>query len=294
MSTLFVALLSAWVPSSPAVPLRVDDVFLTLIVDVAIPATETGVLMQVDVKTGQVVTQGDSLARVDDSKAKLSESRAAHELARVKRESENDLKVQLAQKRREAAVAELNRALEAEKRLPKSVSQTEFDRLRLDTEKAELEISQAAFDVDMTRLAVMEGEDELRMARLNVQRRHVLAPLDGVVVEVNRHAGEWIEAGQPVARIVQLDRLRAEGLLSANLATADIKGRAVRLEVRFNDDHTESFAGTVVFVSPVIHPINGKVQVWAEVENRQGLLRPGLAAEMTIVPDVPPAASPQP
>lgn len=285
MSALLIVLLAAWGPAAPpAAPIVIDDVFLTLIADVAVPAPETGVLLEVLAKTGENVKRGDLIARVDDSKVKLTEVRALTELSRLQREADNDLKVKLASKNHEAAVAELNRAMETEKRLPKSVSKTEFDRLRLASEKAELEIAQATFDVEMAKFAVKAGEDDLRMAQLNVGRRRVLAPLDGVVVEVKHRMGEWVEAGQPVARIVQLERLRAEGFLAAGLATAAIKGLAVRVDVRFADDRTESFAGEIVFVSPEIHPVNGKVQVWAEVENRDELLRPGLSVTMTMTP----------
>jgi len=285
MSVCFVFLLTTWVTTtSPVEPIPIDDVFLTLIADVAVPAPEAGVLLEVHVKTGQVVKRGSLLARVDDSRAKLSEARAATELARLRREAGNDLKVQLANKDLAAAVAELNRALETEKRLPKSVSKTEFDRLRLDKERAELEIEQAKFDVELARLAADGSAEELRMAQMNVRRRRVLAPLDGKVVEVNHQMGEWVEAGQPVVRIVQLDRLRAEGLLDAELATESIQGSPVHVEVRFGDNKTEVFKGHIVFVSPEIHPVNRKVQVWAEVENRDGLLRPGLSATMSVNP----------
>jgi len=243
--------------------------------------------LEVAVKTGERVQRGGLLARVDDSQAKLTEARAATEFSRIRREAENDLKVQLAEKHHAAAAAEMQRALDTEKRLPKSVSDTEFDRLRLAMEKAALEIEQAKFDVEMAQFAVKRSEHDLRLARMNVRRRRILAPLDGVVVEVKHRLGEWVEAGQPVVRIVRLDRLRAEGFLRAELATANIKHRMVRVDVRFGDDKVVSFDGKIVFVSPEIHPVNGKVQVWAEVENHDGLLRPGLSASMTIVPRQP-------
>jgi macrolide-specific efflux system membrane fusion protein len=288
MFALTFVFLNAWVSAAPPdSPIAVDDVFLTLIADVSVPAPESGVLVEVVVKTGQSVKRGVLLARVDDSQAKLSETRASTELSRIRREAENDLKVQLAKKHHTAATAELQRALNTEKRLPKSVSDTEFDRLRLATEKAALEIAQEKFDVEMAQFAVKGSENDLRLAQMNVRRRRILAPLDGVVVEVRHRMGEWVEAGQPVIRIVQLDRLRAEGLLSADLANKDINGRAVRVDVRFGDNKTIAFDGKIVFVSPEIHPVNGKVQVWAEVENRDGLLRPGLSVTMTIVPEQP-------
>lgn len=284
MSASIIVFLTVWVSAAPAEsPISVDDVFLTLIADVSVPAPESGVLLEVMVKTGQSVKRGGLVARVDDSQAKLAETRAATEHSRIRRQAENDLKVQLAEKHHAAAAAEMQRALDTEKRLPKSVSDTEFDRLRLATEKAALEIAQAKFDVEIAQFAAKESEHDLRLAQMNVRRRRILAPLDGVVVEVKHRMGEWVEAGQPVVRIVRLDRLRAEGLLSADLATADIKGRRVRVDVRFRHGKVVSFDGKIVFVSPEIHPVNGKVLIWAEVENHDGLLRPGLSAAMTIV-----------
>jgi multidrug efflux pump subunit AcrA (membrane-fusion protein) len=39
-----------------------------------------------------------------------------------------------------------------------------------------------------------------------------------------------------------------------------------------------------VFVSPEVDPVNGQVRVLAEVDNPDGVLRPGLRATMTIGP----------
>ena len=44
----------------------------------------------------------------------------------------------------------------------------------------------------------------------------------------------------------------------------------------------QAFQGKVAFVSPEVDPITGQVRVWAEIENRDGRLRPGQAAKMRI------------
>jgi multidrug efflux pump subunit AcrA (membrane-fusion protein) len=44
------------------------------------------------------------------------------------------------------------------------------------------------------------------------------------------------------------------------------------------------FTGEVVFVSPEISAVNGRFRVWAEVDNPQGLLKPGLRANLEITP----------
>jgi multidrug efflux pump subunit AcrA (membrane-fusion protein) len=40
--------------------------------------------------------------------------------------------------------------------------------------------------------------------------------------------------------------------------------------------------GEIVFVSPEINPVSGQVRVWAEVDNLQGYLKPGMRATMTV------------
>ena len=52
-------------------------------------------------------------------------------------------------------------------------------------------------------------------------------------------------------------------------------------ELTVDDQHNSPtrFAGRVVFVHPQIDPVNGYVRVWAEIDNRQGSLSPGMRAK---------------
>jgi macrolide-specific efflux system membrane fusion protein len=43
-----------------------------------------------------------------------------------------------------------------------------------------------------------------------------------------------------------------------------------------------TFAGKIVFVSPEVDPITGQVRIWAEIDNRDGRLRPGQPARMAV------------
>ena len=107
--------------------------------------------------------------------------------------------------------------------------------------------------------------------------------MSGLVTEVKRHKGEWVEPGQSIVRILRLDRLRAEGLASAELLGCDLHGRPVALKVEQEGKPVE-FTGKVVFVSPEIDPVNGQVRVWAEIDNKDGKLRPGQPVKMVISP----------
>ena len=54
------------------------------------------------------------------------------------------------------------------------------------------------------------------------------------------------------------------------------------VSVKLQADETLDVAGEVTFVSPEIHPVNGMVRVWVEIENRESTLRPGLPATIKI------------
>ncbi|HEY1068118.1 MAG TPA: HlyD family efflux transporter periplasmic adaptor subunit, partial [Pirellulales bacterium] len=94
--------------------------------------------------------------------------------------------------------------------------------------------------------------------------------------------GEWVNPGDPVVRILRIDRLRVEALLNARDFGPEIAGSLVTLDVTMPGGKREQFPGKLVFVHPEIEPVTGNFRVWAEVENRQLMLRPGLIANMTI------------
>jgi macrolide-specific efflux system membrane fusion protein len=102
---------------------------------------------------------------------------------------------------------------------------------------------------------------------------------------VNLHQGEWVPAGKAVVRVLRVDRLRVEGFVQSKKATGDLVERRVTLTVDLGGKAASEFEGIVVFVSPEVNPVNGQVRVWAEVENKKLLLRPGLRGNLTIHPE---------
>jgi multidrug efflux pump subunit AcrA (membrane-fusion protein) len=98
--------------------------------------------------------------------------------------------------------------------------------------------------------------------------------------------GEWVQAGEPVLHVVQVNRLRVQGNLKiSDYAPKEVMDRPVTVKVVFARGRTETFNGKIVFVDPVVEA-EGDYVVRALVNNReengQWLLRPGMDAEMTI------------
>jgi len=255
---------------------------IRLIEQVDVPARESGVLADVSVAEGRMVQEGAVLAQIDDAEARAAEEHAKAELDAAGLKAANTVNVRFAKKSAEVARAELRRSTESNEKYQKTISESEMDRLRLVVEKAALEVEQAEHELQVAALTQRMKESDHRAAQQRVQRHTITAPLAGVVVQVNRHRGEWVKPGDSVVRILRLDRLRAEGFVRMQSWRDDLPGCPVRLLVDLPKAQGVEFSGKVVFVDPEIDPVNAQVRIWAEVENRGLQLRPGMRAKMIL------------
>jgi macrolide-specific efflux system membrane fusion protein len=178
--------------------------------------------------------------------------------------------------------------VEANQKVPGSVPKTEIRKLLLTWQRSVLEIEQAQMNMRIAALEAAVSQAEVEASQENLKRRKIISPLDAVVVEMYRNQGEWVQPGDPVMRIVRMNRLRIKGHLNAGkVAPAQADGQPVTVGVELAGGRREQFVGKVVFVDPIVESVTGEYQVWAEVDNRQDpsghwVLRPGLEAKMAI------------
>ena len=285
---LLIALLVVASPAQGVSPgdgrLRVDSVVVTLIEQVEVSARDAGALAAVEVQEGQRVREGQLLARLEDTEAKLVRNKAQFEFDIAKKQAASDVKIRYAKTSLEVATTEERRGLESVGKFSKSVSQSELDQLRLAKEKAALEFEQAGEDQEIARLTARLKQNEVETGTFNVERRQIVSPIAGVVVQIKRHKGEWVQLGESIVRIVRVDHLRAEAFLNSHDVGGDLAGRPVSLVVDLPGAPKSEFPGKIVFISPEVNPVNGQFRVWAEIENRDQLLRPGLQGSMVILP----------
>ncbi len=277
-----VAMAVAAETQEPTGRIEVPSMLLRLVEQVDVPARESGLLAGVQVVEGQMVEQGAAIAEIDDAEAQITAQRAKLECDIARANAENTVTVRFAKKSVEVAEAELRRSVESNQRYPKSISESEMDRLRLVVEKGRLEVEQAEHEFRIAGFNQQVKENEQRAAEQKMKQHKITAPLAGLVVQVQRHRGEWVKPGEVVVRILRLDRLRAEGFVKTEHWSEDLRGRQVRLVVDLPKAPGTEFPGKVVFVDPEIDPVNAQVRVWAEVENRELRLRPGMKARMVI------------
>ena len=271
---------------TPPTPI-LERCVVMLIDDPEVSAQEPGVLVDVLVREGMMVKAGDVLARIDDSQAQSAKEIASFEQQAAAEKAENDVEVRYAVAATDVAKAEYAKAQEAERRVQGSIGAAELNRLKLTAKRSELQIEQAQVQRKIDGLTAMTKGAEVEATQKNIERRLVKSPIDGVVVDVNRQVGEWVQPGDVVVRVIRVDKLRVEGYANAaEYNPSQLRGKPVRVEVQMEQGREPAyFEGHVTFVDPQVQ-LGGRYRVWAEVANRQDngewLLRSGLSGAMAI------------
>ncbi len=273
--------------SKPAESIAVLDMVIKPVRRVDVPARESGVLSTVEAREGLTVAEGDLLAKIEDTEARTAAELASIAVQVARIQANNDVNTRFARKSVEVSKAELARSETSNKRFPTSVADSEMDRLRLVVQKGELEVEQADEEHTVAGFTLQSKEREHELACDKVARHGITSPVSGIVVDVKRRSGEWVEPGETVATVVRVDRLRAEGFLSVEHASQVIQGQRVQVVVDLPGAPVTPFRGEIVFLDPEVDPVNGQVRIWAEIENEDLRLRPGMRASVTIRPAPP-------
>jgi multidrug efflux pump subunit AcrA (membrane-fusion protein) len=273
---------SAVADATVASTVVIDSVIVTVAEEVNVPAAQAGVLASIAVKPGNIVDRGTLVATLRDDDVRLLVDRTKTNAEIAIREFNNDLNQLYATKSTDVARAELKRAMESNVKYPKTVSQTELDRLRLLVEQGELEIKRAEHERQIAGLTSQIRQNEHQTALDELALRQIVAPLQGMIVEVYQRTGQWVQPGDAVVRIIRLDRLRVEGFLPATVGKLSLVGKPASVISRQDDGRSIELPGEVVFVSPEIDPINAQVRIWIEIDNSQLQLQPGMTAAVKV------------
>jgi multidrug resistance efflux pump len=264
----------------------VEEGTLASIQDVQVPAEEAGALVSLEVKEGMRVKQGMALGHIDYSRAEaeLKVKKFDFDVAELRAKSK--VSVDYAKKAADVAQQVYKRFEEANKNL-QAVSKTDMLRYKLEWEKALLGTEKELEELKAAMLTSRSKGAELETATISLSKRTLKAPIDGVVVKVYRSVGEWVAPGDTVFRIVNVDRLKIETRLDANLyGHSDVEGKTVTVDVSLPRDQSIKVAGKVASVSPVLG-VGLQLPVTVEVEspqdkNGQPVIRAGQKASLTI------------
>lgn len=172
----------------------------------------------------------------------------------------------------------------------------ESTRLALNTAKAELERREDLFakgvipEADLLAQRVTHENALLEYDRSSnlAAKQTITAPIGGIVLKLARDSqelpiadGMLVQPGFELARIGPVDMLVAEiNLIGPDLSKIKI-GQSTRIRHYAYRDVLHE--GTVTHLSPTLDPTNHTFRAEVEVENENGLLRPGMYVEVFVI-----------
>jgi cobalt-zinc-cadmium efflux system membrane fusion protein len=147
--------------------------------------------------------------------------------------------------------------------------------------EGELQIAEAERDAAQSRLLAYGTDPASRDAPGRVT---LTSPIRGGVVKREVHVGEWIEPGDAVIEIIDLDELWLVGaLFERDLRHAQV-GQRAQVDVRALP--RERFAGTVVHVGETLDEANRTAALRVVLANPGHRLRPGMFATARLEAEV--------
>lgn len=240
-----------------------------------------GILSEV-AKEGVRVEAGEIVLRVRDAVPK-----SALAVAAARADSDADLRA--AEKEREAAEFEHQTHLKANESRPGTYTDIDIRRVKLAAESAALKVEQAKYERQVNLRLKEQAEDEL-------ETYYVPSTISGLVTRAFKGAGEAVQLGEPILEVVNTETVRVEGFVTLGDAWRVKVGMPVTVSADLSrsagasrEGERQRGAGSVVtiegelgFVDVDVTPVAKLVRVWADVPNREGLLRDGLDVELII------------
>jgi RND family efflux transporter MFP subunit len=156
----------------------------------------------------------------------------------------------------------------------KSISEQEVFR-------KELEFMVAQAEYDRLILAEQLEEFEYKIAKAQLEKRLIIAPFDGVIVEVIAEVGENCSPQQPLIRIADTRQVRLVVYVEPNISRKLRPSMIVTINIEGNDS-TLVRRGEVEFISPVVDPSSGLREVKVLFNNANGSVPPGATGSLML------------
>jgi len=191
-------------------------------------AERTGVITKVLVSRGQQVSKNEPLVELDTrvASAEVSKAQAAIKEAQTQQQvleqggriaERQQSEADLARTKLDLEAAQKN--YQALQRLvaKQAATQQELDSARQTAEQLQLRIKsleehKAALvtgtDKEIARAKLQEAESAAAIARTNLDLSSVRAPMDGTLYDFDLKQGSFVNAGDPIAKVGKLDRVR--------------------------------------------------------------------------------------
>lgn len=271
--------------TSSQAQINVDTCSVHLMDEIMIPAKESGVLAELNVKEGDAVPARKIIGTIDATLLEIELERARKRLENAQELASDTSSIEVAKKKYALAKHEY----EVAARLASKGSRSNQERMRAkyskDTSAAEVVAAEMEQRGAMGQARVEEvGVKQIRQM---INDLRIESEFDGHVLELYKHRGEWVNKGDEIAHFARIDRVWVEGTVSSNECNVqDVMGQKTIITLKQAGGDTVTFNGTIVSIPLVMEGGGNRFRVKADVQNRfengVWLLRPGAQLSMKI------------
>ena len=269
-----------------------SDAILYPLDQAAITTKVTAPVSKFYVDRGSKVRAGPLLAELDNqdltgarqaSQGDYQQADAAYQAAVQK--ADQDLR--LSKEQLDAAQRHYDSTQNLLKEGAASVKDVDDAGVALTQAKNAYEAAQKQLDLKAAQGAVTSAKGKSANTDAQLSYTKVTSPIDGVVTDRPVYPGETAPSGSPILTVMDLSQVVARAHVSqqeaaqmkvGDPATVTTPGKCPKPRVRFT------------LVSPALDPNSTTVEVWVQVPNPQGTLKPGASAKVDIVTETVPNA----
>jgi HlyD family secretion protein len=260
-----------------------------------------GKITAINVKKGDVVTEGRLLASLDAGYYQKAVDAAAGQVqeayARKSKTVKGATPEQIEQQRLQVEsatkrLAEAAREYEQAEKLfaGGAISKSELDTRRASKEQAEINAKNEQIrlndllkgaepeDIVAVDASVKQAASEVERAKKTLNDTKIVAPFAGTVVDVTQQVGEMSGPGQQVIHLVDLSEVKVTVDVANDLIDQFAEGK----EVVVSKEGANKTSGKVTFISPVINANTGKYRVEITVPNPAKSWRGGMLAQVEV------------
>ena len=140
----------------------------------------------------------------------------------------------------------------------------------------------AETDLDQRRTLAAIARSRIAQERAQIDDRTITAPFAGVLGLRNVSPGALVEPGQSITTLDDISRMRLDFTVPARFLRFLQPGQEIEASTAA---YLQSFVGEVTAVDSRVDPVSRSITARASFPNADGLLKPGMLMQLTILGD---------
>ena len=136
-------------------------------------------------------------------------------------------------------------------------------------------------EIESRRTNLATAKADLEDAELQYSRCNIVAPMSGIIKTMDAKVGLLLSVGDPIARILEIDRLK--GVVGIPESDVNAVRPLTDVEVSIQALHDEKIIGKNHFLSPAPDSVARLYELELEISNKDGRILPGMFVRADIV-----------